>query len=195
MDSQTVYLIEAASSELVEAVLNTRLTAEQVAAAEAVWAEPRRTLPDPEHAHWDWVRKAPLLSNPGVACFGVLHAGDVQGLMMIAEAGHVARLPTQYGSPLVYVDFLEAAPWNQTDWPGGPRYRGAGSRLVCAAVHASLAAGCHGRIGLHSLRGAEGFYEERCRMSPWGEDPEYHGLMYYEFTANAAADFLRRAES
>jgi hypothetical protein len=195
MDSQTVHLIETASGVLVEGVLNTRLTAEEVTAAEATWAESRRGLPDAEHTHWDWGRKVPLVSNAGVACHGLSCRGDMQGLMMTVEAGKVGRLPNQYGRPLVSVDFLEAAPWNQPESPGGPRYKGVGTWLIWAAVLASQELGCDGRIGLHSLRGAEGFYEYRCRMSPWGQDPRYHELMYYEFTADAAAEFVRGVET
>lgn len=39
----------------------------------------------------------------------------------------------------------------------------------------------NGRIGLHSLKGTEGFYR-KAKMSDLGLDFEYEGLSYFEIT-------------
>lgn len=110
--------------------------------------------------------------------------------MSLDEAGHLARLTEHSGQPVVYVNFLESAPWNFRLPDRTPRYRGVGLRLLQYAVSLSTDLGYDGRIGLISLPGAEAFYEQTCRMTGVGEDPRYNGLMAYEFTAASAARFL-----
>jgi hypothetical protein len=191
VETRPVLLFETASNSLVEAVLDLRLTAEQVIAAEAVWKPCRDALGDEiEHGHWDWSLKTEMLAEPGARFLGVEYAGQMQGMMAIWESGRLARMGPDVGRPLVYVDFLEAAPWNLRLARQVPRYGRVGSSLIDEAVTASLALGWGGRIGLHALRGAEPFYEQKCGMASWGQDPGYNGLMYYEFTAEAAARYL-----
>jgi hypothetical protein len=92
---------------------------------------------------------------------------------------------------LVYVHFVEAAPWNRTVL-GKPRFRGVGSVLVGSAVEASLEAGYHGRIGLHSLRQADGFYRDSCGMTDLGPDSEYFNLRYFEMSDTQAIEFMNK---
>ena len=67
-----------------------------------------------------------------------------------------------------------------------PVYRNAGIQLLRAAVIRSRELGYRGRVGLHSLPRAEGFYERGCGMFAIGQDPRYNGLMYYELTPELA---------
>ena len=74
------------------------------------------------------------------------------------------RLPEQEGQALIYVDYIEVAPWNlKTLMLGlgeGPRFNAIGSRLIEAAVRRSVEEECKGRIGLHSLPITEQFYRK-----------------------------------
>lgn len=179
MDTFPVLLFESASDSLVEAVLHPALTPEQVTAAEAGWA-PLRAATRAEHAHWDWEYKAGLLGLPGARCMGVEQAGRMQGMALIREVGYAARLPPDVGRPLIYLDYLESAPWNQRGPGRMPVYRGVGTALFQAVVRRSAELGFAGRVGLHSLTQAAGFYATVPGMVGLGPDPGYFGLGYYE---------------
>jgi len=90
---------------------------------------------------------------------------------------------------MVYVDFLEAAPWNLKASATAPRFKGVGTALLVDAVRLSIETGFGGDVGLHSLPQAEPFYT-RCGMTRIGEDPDYYGLPYYEYTSSQAAEWL-----
>ena len=77
--------------------------------------------------------------------------GEMQGLMMADESGHTTRLAPDFGQPLVYVDYVEAAPWNVRRANPIPRFQNVGLHLVRAAVILSRRLGFAGRVGLHSL--------------------------------------------
>jgi hypothetical protein len=114
----------------------------------------------------------------------------MQGLMMVKTAGSVARLPPDTGKPLVYVDYVEVAPWNLRALTDTPRFGAIGVRLFEAAVRVSTGEGFHGRVGLHSLPQAEAFYRDTCLMSSLGVDASYQNLPYYELTRDRATQFL-----
>jgi hypothetical protein len=59
-------------------------------------------------------------------------------------------------------------------------------------VEASLEAGYHGRIGLHSLRQADGFYRDSCGMTDLGPDSEYFNLRYFEMSDTQAIEFMNK---
>jgi hypothetical protein len=127
-----------------------------------------------------------LLAHLG---FSVVCDGMTQGLMRI-DLTHSSRLATQHGKPLVYVEYLEAAPWNRPELSSPPRYRGVGSALIAAAILLSMSEGFKGRIGLHSLPQADQFYRDTCCMSDLGPDANYRGnLKYFEMTPAQAAAF------
>jgi hypothetical protein len=113
----------------------------------------------------------------------------MQGLLMVTVAGKVARLPPDDGKPLVYIDYLESAPWNVIPLVAEPQFSGIGMVLMHAAVQLSYDEGFHGRIGLHTLDQSEVFYRNKCGMQGCGPDPSYHGLPYYEMTREIAARF------
>jgi hypothetical protein len=84
--------------------------------------------------------------------------GAIQALMQIRE-NCVVPCPLGQRRPLVYVSFLEVAPWNQLRVKGR-RYRGLGQLLLRLACQRSQQLGHSGRIGLHALASAEPFYRK-----------------------------------
>lgn len=97
-----------------------------------------------------------------VKFYGLAHEGKLQGIMKVETVAHSCRLPEQQGKPLVYIDYIESAPWNIKKLMaalGQPqRFSAVGTRLFEAAVLQSQEEGFRGRLGLHSLPGSEGFY-------------------------------------
>ena len=91
---------------------------------------------------------------------------------------------------MVYVNYLEAAPWNVASFIPPGKFRGVGSILIGAAINLSLDEGFYGRIGLHSLPQAERFYAKTCGMEELGIDPQVEDLRYFEMTQEQAAAFV-----
>jgi hypothetical protein len=197
-----VQILDQQTKALVDATLETELAPAQLIVIEAVWGPARLaavqqqiasgSLPGqfPQHWHWNWAAKAANLQLLAYRCLGIECQGQMQGLMMVKTAGCAARLPPDGGQPLVYVDYLEVAPWNLRALTDTPRFGGIGVRLIEAAVRLSRDEGFHGRVGLHSLPQAEAFYRDTCRMVCLGVDASYENLPYYELTRAKAAEFL-----
>lgn len=147
--------------------------------------------PVPEHWRWDWRRKTAKLELLNYRCFGIECDEDIQGLMMVSTFGHVSRLGADKQRPLVYIDYLESAPWNVKEMSDGPtRFGAVGVRLFEAAVRLSLDEEFSGRVGLHALPQAISFYEHTCGMAAGNRDPDYEDLYWYELSRAAAQDFL-----
>lgn len=147
----------------------------------------------PQSRHWNWRRKVEalqgMLANPG---FSIVCNGLTQGMMIVDTATHRCRIDGQKGRHLVYVEFVENAPWNRAELFAPPRYRGVGSILIRAAIALSEELEFHGRIGLHSLPQANGFYANTCGMADLGTDPDSEGLRYFEMTPEQARAFVRK---
>jgi hypothetical protein len=139
-----------------------------------------------EHAHWDWRNKAEGVESGRYLLVAVVCAGDFQGVMAIRRAPRPARLGDGH---VVYVDYLESAPWNLKGFADPPRFLGVGTVLLADAVRLSTETGHGGRVGLHSLPQAEPFYA-RFRMTRAGPDPDYYDLTYFEYTEQQATDWL-----
>jgi len=145
----------------------------------------------PQNRHWNWRDKITSieksLGNPSFAivCHGVTQA------MMITDLRRRGRIESQKGDHLVYVDYLEAAPWNR---PGlsesPPRYKGAGSLMIGLAIKLSIEEGFKGRIALHSLPQANDFYANKCGMTDLGPDQHYENLRYFEMTTEQAETYI-----
>ena len=147
----------------------------------------------PQSRHWDWRRKATvlqgMLANPG---FGIVCDGLTQGMMIVDIVKHRGRLDDQRGQHLVYVEFVENAPWNRAELFNPPRYCGVGSILIRAALALSEELEFHGRIGLHSLPQANDFYANTCGMTDLGADSDHEGLRYFEMTPDQARAFIAK---
>lgn len=150
----------------------------------------------PESWHWNWASKA-MTTLPGaasptaVSLFGVRAERQWQAAMLCLT-DRTARLAPRR-APLVYIDYVEVAPWSWDIAAIGRRgrYRGAGLLMMTSAIRLSLSLGLAGRIGLHSLAQTESYYAGRFGMRNLGADPRYHGLTYFEMTAAQAQTFLR----
>jgi GNAT superfamily N-acetyltransferase len=127
--------------------------------------------------------------------FGIQCDGQWQGLMMTTTVGHNARLPEELDKPLVYVKYLESAPWNVQAFVQTPKYRAIGTRLLEAAVRLSVAEGFGGRVGLHALPNlaTERFYQRRGLIG-LGPDAHMENLPYYEFPSAAATSRMHSLE-
>jgi hypothetical protein len=148
----------------------------------------------PQSRHWNWRNKANalqgMLGNPG---FSIVCGGVTQGMMIVDTALKRCRIDSQKGKDLVYVEFLENAPWNRRELLfDPPRYRGIGTILLGAAIELSKNEGFRGRVGLHSLPQANGFYANKCGMMDLGTDAAYHGLRYFETTPEQAEAFIQQ---
>ena len=150
----------------------------------------------PQSRHWDWRKKVAvlqgMLANPG---FCIVCDGLTQGMMIVDTVKHRGRHDDQRGQHLVYVEFVENAPWNRAELFDPPRYRGVGSILMRVAVALSEELEFHGRIGLHSLPQANGFYANTCGMTDLGADSEHEGLRYFEMTPEQARAFIAKGRS
>lgn len=145
--------------------------------------------PVPQHFHWDWARKAGKAALLAYRCLAVECKGEIEGLMLLNLTTHQARLDPDRGKPLVYVDYVETAPWNAREFTSQPKYKAVGSVLLEAAVRASLGESFGGRVGLHSLPQADGFYVES-GMTRLGVEHRSGPLSYFEFTRDAAVKFI-----
>lgn len=196
MQESRVYLKKMATGQLVEASLLDEITDRHLKMWTKTWqpvmqkrGRGRELRDKPEDHHWDWKWKAsewrPLL---GFHSFAITCEGELQGLMLACDFKS-ARTQSQFGKPIVYVEFLATAPWNRPEFQTPPRYRGVGTVMVAAAVELSWELGYRGRIGLHSLSDAEKFYRITCGMSELGKDAAHQDLMYYEMTDKQAENF------
>ncbi|MEE9393349.1 MAG: GNAT family N-acetyltransferase [Planctomycetota bacterium] len=146
----------------------------------------------PESLHWDWSKKRADLRLLEASGFGIVCNEDWQGVLMTKTASHAARLPDDTGKPIVYVDYVEVAPWNWRIESLGQksRFMAVGAVLMRTAIRQSLEEGFRARVGLHSLPQAEVFYRNTCGMTPLGRDDEKQNLLYFEFSSEQAKSFL-----
>lgn len=205
MDISPAYLLEIATGQPVAAELWDAITEQQLVHWEDEWMPALRDVVErmkasgvergllPQSRHWDWRRKAEAfsgsLANPS---FCVVCQGMTQG-MMILDTLHKARIALQAGRDLIYVEYLENAPWNRRHLPGEPpRFAGVGSLLLRAAVELSREEGFKGRLGLHSLPQSNSWYANSCGMTDLGIDAGYHNLRYFEMTPEQADAFIAK---
>ncbi len=209
---QIVTVLETETGSLVEGELDSAVTVDDLLATQREWrpyaikaatALARQGSMEliPQHLHWDWTSKAPQLDLLANSFVGLRIAGSLQGIMKLQLVGDFcrARLPEQKGQSLVYLDYLESAPWNLKPLMDAlgqqTRYGGIGSRLVRQAVEVSVDEGFGGRLGLHSLPLTESFYRNVCGMTAVGRDPSKQNLLWCEFTKQQANDFLAGVKS
>ncbi len=201
-----IYLLNVETGESEAAELWDAITEQQLADWEGEWLPElfngmrrlRRAGVErarwPQSWHWNWRKKTEavqgMLAHPG---FSIVCSGMTQGMMIVDSTMKRCRLDGQTAKHLVYVDFVENAPWNRSELTGGaPRYRGIGSILIRAAITLSQELEFKGRIGLHSLPQANSFYANTCGMSDGGPDPEYQDLRYFEMTPEQAEAFIAK---
>lgn len=196
-----VYLTDAATGSPVEAQLLDRIEEKNLSDWEAKWhpmteATWRRLKSEgvpranwPQDLHWDWRKKLDdmrgLLSG---VTFCIECDGHTQGMMAVNTARRARD-----GDHLVYIEYLEAAPWNRREHSAKIKFRGVGSILMYAAIGLSEDEEFKGRVGLHSLPQADQFYG-KCGMTDHGMDTKYYNLRYFEMTTEQAQQFKKRKE-
>jgi hypothetical protein len=209
MSIHRVAVEEQATGNLVPAELDDALPVDALFDIEDGWERSRKAMKQalrrakvsrrrwPQSLHWNWAGKSVLIAlrhrPQDYRVFGLRVGQEWQGAMLTLKNENVAKLDSASGQPLIYVDFLESAPWNWTV-PGinqVRRYGKVGPVLLRFAVEHSVAEGCGGRLGLHALDQAESFYTA-IGMTPLGPDEDKDDLAYFEFTEQAASLFLRR---
>lgn len=207
-DISNVLLKETATGTLVAAELFNPVADQQITDWHKLWRPERDRRVDtlkatgvpqaswPQSSHWNWERKIEniqaLLSYTSV---GITCNGETQGLMSLGFSAHRGRLPAQLGCELVYVDYLEVAPWNWKDVRfAQPKYSLIGGLMIGAAIQISFEQGFKGRVGLHSLPQSISFYE-KCGFVNMGPDSTYHFLPYFELMTNKANEFLKQGEN
>lgn len=202
--SASVPLLDRHTGDVVDATLVDGITEAHLEDVEKIWMPamlaglqrlaaagiPRRSWP--QSHHWNWREKVEqvreILAYRG---FALELDGRTQGLMQV-KTTEVCRLQSQRGKPLVYVDYLETAPWNQRELVEQPRFGGIGTVMLAAAITLSREEGFFGRIGLHSLPQSEKFYADACGMTNLGSDLSKQGLPYFEMTPEQATAFLEK---
>lgn len=203
--AQEVQIWERKSGTFVAATFYEELTVDQMAEAEAQWKPVRNAAVKQlrssgkaesdvraiiQHGHWDWVKKAKnvIAMSLTFRCFGIKLKDKWQGLATVDLGTHRAEVEPDRGKPIVYVEFLESAPWNLETMVDDPQYGLIGKRLVEAAIHMSIAEEFRGRVGLLALPQAEGFYE-KCGMIRV-ESARRHGMSWFEMTQEGANEFI-----
>jgi hypothetical protein len=192
-------LWERETDQVISAELLPEMTPEQVVQAGERWerfrgrarARLRRAhAPVPEHDHWDWNEKSHDLRFAAYRCLGIRHEDEIQGLMMISTLAVEGRLPIHKGKPVLYVKYIESAPWNLKGYVGpAARFGGIGISLIRAAIAVSLEEEFRGRIALHSLPQSEPFYGRF--MEDLGIDPDVEKLRYFEMGEERALKFAK----
>jgi hypothetical protein len=206
VDVSPVFLLNAQSGQPEAAELWSAITEKQLSDWEAEWVPElfkalqrlnrsgveRRLWP--QSRHWDWRRKTEalqgMLANPG---FCVVCGGVTQGMMLVDATMYRCRMDNQKGKDLIYVSFVETAPWNRKELLfDPPRYRGVGPILIRAAIELSKKEEWKGRIALHSLPQSNGFYANYCGMTDLGPDQDHQGLRYFEMSPEQAEAFIAK---
>jgi hypothetical protein len=190
--SSVVYLRDGATGQLVQAELHDSILQRHLDDHKNHW-NPLIVAQGEQHGHWDWERKwSHFSAQLRYQSFAIECNGQTQGLMIVNTIKR-CRIRQQANKHLVYVEYLEAAPWNRREIPKWNRFSGAGTVLIAAAIQLSIDEGNHGRIGLHSLPQADTFYRDKCGMTDLGPDVSYnpHPLRYFEMTEVQAAAFIQ----
>lgn len=114
----------------------------------------------PGSRFWNWGNKAANHDTRFFRFFALKYAGEIEGLLLLSLIPYPSRKSGVQPQFIGYVEYVESAPWNLSIYAGAnARFGGVGESLIAAARQASLENGWEGRLGLHSLPEARGFYE------------------------------------
>lgn len=143
----------------------------------------------PQHPHWNWLKKQMVYGGQiAMSSYAITCNGETQGLMWVNKTKY-SQMEAAKGKPLVYIEFLSSAPWNDRRLQSPVCYKGVGSIMVKAAINLSVDEEFKGRIGLHSLPQAEPFYN-KMGLCDLGIDHSHQSLRYYEMTEEQAGLIL-----
>ena len=141
---------------------------------------------------FNWVAIFNFHSHADIHVFAIdspsVWVTDTEALMIV-NGGRVIHCDQGERLPLVYVSFLEVAPWNRVGSQNRQRLRGLGTAMLRAACDLAMQLGFDGRIGLHSLPASEGFYR---RLGFLGLDcPNEYNEMYFELSEAGVEALMR----
>ena len=177
------------TGQVVAAEVYGRLDMKDLRTAESSWQVYRPK--SAEHGHWRWTDKIPSLGSGTNELCGLWHENECQGLMEVLM-DRVSRSPATLGQPLVYINYIESAPWNQANSASALKYIGVGSILIAFAMLLSRDVGYNDVVGLHSLTAAESFYSHVIGMTDLGIDTNYDGLRYFEMSQPQSTSYLQK---
>jgi hypothetical protein len=145
----------------------------------------------PEHAHWDWMKKATvaIMNRKDDNFFWIQYDNATQGIMWVDQS--ISYFGQDLGEKNIYINFLEVAPWNFFKDKTAGFYKGTGSILLMTAIQYSDSLGFMGRIALESLPQSESFYLNM-GMIPVEKDKKQSGLKYFELPTQNAQKILKR---
>jgi hypothetical protein len=145
-DSESsLWIVDGATGQAIEAVLFDKILDQHVQDFENLWrswlqgaVRENPDLPSQQSSHWDWRQKMQVFGGLlGFPSFAIECGGETQGLMIVNNL-EFCRLEAQKGKPLVYIEYLETAPWNWTKLTSQPRYKRVGSAFVDIAIQLSM---------------------------------------------------------
>ena len=149
----------------------------------------------PQGRHWNWRDKLRKIERRLANLSFATVADVITQAMMTIDLTKRARMSEQEGQHLVYIDLLEAAPWNRNDIAEEPaKFGGCDSILINAAIHQSISEGFKGRVGLHSLPQSNNFYANACGMTDLGRDTSYENLRYFELHPDSAPSYNEKGK-
>ena len=167
------------------------LPSEDLTRLESQWSTMRGTLSlGVEHGHWNWENKIDRVQSAYHMLISLSGDDLIQGIVAVKTETIASRIDSQ---SLIYIDYVETAPWNLEMAHSPVRYLGVGTTLIREVVHLSNEQGMQGRIGLHSLPQALNFYLNR-GMTDLGEDPNYADLHYLEYNVEKAQTLINFTE-
>ena len=174
---KAIKLLRVADDQAVDAVLTT-LSQKHLDDFETFWKSRLQTSKE-EDRYWDWEKKNRIAaSSINYEKYAIECEQITQGLMIIEIDWH--RSQVEPGKSVVYVEYLATAPWNRRSVQNPPQYRTVGTLLLLFARSRSVALGYNGRVALHALPSAEGFYDKQNMMN-FGSDPDKEDLIYFEW--------------
>lgn len=188
----TVGLLETATGKIQTAILHNGIQERHIVDVEQLW-QPACGLLDrwsagrhvEESSHWDWRKKMRSVRRSSRQDSFAIEFGDLTQGLMIVTSGKQSRIEVGEERELIYVDYVEVAPWNRSAWRPQRVFAFIGSVFLRIAIDLSFNRGFAGRIGLHSLPQADEFYR-RMGLLDLGPDMDYDGLRYFEMTSTAA---------
>ncbi|MEM9947978.1 MAG: GNAT family N-acetyltransferase [Cyanobacteria bacterium P01_D01_bin.36] len=156
------------------------MTARHLEDYDEIWADMLEAAEQPDKG-WSWSYKLrQAKQEERFEAYAIEVEGLVHGLLYLETQWHRSELAQRY--PLIYVQALVSAPWNRKALENPPYLRGVGKVLLLFARERSQQLGYQGRVGLHAIPEAEGFYH-RMGMPSYGADAEKEGLIYFEYGA------------
>lgn len=201
VEVQQIQLLDMSAEQVIEGELWHAITEQHLQDWQGLWKPAMQDLRkelleraiDPDEklstTFWEWDDKVKDVEGfLESRSYSVMCEGTTQGLMIVNLASRESLIHEQQGKPLVYVNYLEVAPWNQRVIETvKPRFYGVGSVLLRAAIELSLENEFSGRVGLHSLPKSESWYRNKCGMTDLGVRPGR--LRYFEMTPGQAKAF------